>query len=1231
MRVVSISLYGFKSFAEKTIINVSSDLNAIVGPNGCGKSNVVEAVLWVLGEQSAKQLRGAKMDDVIFSGSKGRRPAQFAEVTITFDNRDHYLPIEYEEVSVSRKLFRTGESEYSINRIPVRLRDIQELFSSSGLSRQSFAIIGQGKVDEFIRQSPQERRQMIDEVSGVAKFFQKRKEAAKKLEASQLNVDRVTDLVREIEGQAEKLQTQVNAAKVWSDKKEYLDQLELKRRAAQNEKLQREFHSIDAQYNELQEEHRVLQEQFAEREKIRSVQAEAVKVLENALQRVQEKQHKAEVTKTLYEGEKKRVDGAIERVLLREKEIEVYSKSSIEKREERKKETSSTDEKLKEVESEKKALQEKITSTEKVNSSVYSDIEKLSKKLEEARLSGSELQTKVNSLSIEEKFLIKRKQEKESLFIQAKKTLQATEEQLKKLQNDDRSQRKDEIESLKKDIEEKKKKIADVTAALHTREAAVKEKEQEIIRLSSGYETVRARKEALVNMRDNFVGAHEDIRKFFQKIGVKKASSASSKETSFQFPLCLLSDFLHSELSNQPVSILSFFDSLYSTTLVVNRFEESEALFKLAEKESVRGLSCIVLEAYSSKEGTASSKKKSSSDTWLMSPKELLSSLLNRISIKSEEKGDKAQELYQSVSLKDKSLPLLHSKWFIDHLFVLRLSPQHENAMKGNTSIGRFTGEKEILLLQEEMEKQKVSLQSLRETVEASKKEVQQLIQERASLNEAMRKLDMNLVHANFQLTQIEQKKKELDILVKEKTTHAQSLEKEIQESDERLKSLLVEKNRFEKDFTEFQNRLKGIEKEIQTKKDEARSRGSELHSLRSALNTKLERIQELEKHKLRLQALEEERAVTEERMRAELSALSHEKQSLVKDREGAVRELEESLQVLQSFVKEAQSIKNELEERKKELSETLKEYQGIDKKKQSLEGKLKNTLEERSKKQAHVDIGQEEFQTFVQEYLAHSASEERDNFLKSFSEEIKEWDDSRIQSVLTSSMKEIQSLKDWLENHKSINFHAEAEFVETNERLQGLKAELHDLETTKQSIIDLIDELETKSRLEFMAAYESIRARFKENFHTLFDGGEADLILIGAESIMDAGIELKASPPGKEMRSLHLLSGGERCLTALALLFSLFQVKKAPLCLLDEVDAPLDEANVGRFNRLLQQSIGATQFILVTHNKRTMASSSKLIGVSMREKGVSCVLSVQLSQSEKERDVPKPQEASLS
>lgn len=1173
MRILSVTIHGFKSFADTTTIDLQSDITAVVGPNGCGKSNVVEAVLWTLGEQSAKELRGMKMDDVIFSGAKERKSAQHAEVKILFDNDDGYLPLGYRQVEVARKLFRTGESEYTINKNIVRLKDVQELFSSSGLSKTSFAIIGQGKIDEFIRQAPQERRRMIDEVSGVAKFFIKKKEASRRLDASEIHLDRLRDILQEVTQQLEKLDIQANMAEEWHIKTQRMLQKKYAVALLAYETAEKKCAILEKAPITFEQEIQLLKRAMGEKEQEKARLTEALFVQEKSYNRSLEKQHSIHLQKTVYESELKRIDGvengfkeraraicqSIEelqkKTLQDKKELEISVQSVALVAKEKEDETEKREEDVEELATKEKAFQE-------LQKALNSLVEVYSSALSSQK-----------STKMERDFLLLEREKKKSESRKLEKKVEELKIEYQRLIREKQHLSKESIQILKDEIGEKQKAFALIEkesiqdeATCTTLEELVGEKKKSV----QSIEAERAARRSLLERLSHDPGA---IQSVLGKIRFEKESRPA-----------LLVEYIKPFLVNAPSSLIRFLDRYYSDTVVVESLRELSLLKnELPSISKISSFSSLVLEHI---ECCRTSTNR---------PQALFQYILSMCT----ELAIKFDEL--TVFERASSI-CLAEEFEIDSLGVYRVYLPSKKGALSQPLLGMFTLEKEISSLDKAYDKALKEQEELSKKHITSKASLQRLFQEKNMLNESMRKLDMTLVERTFQLTQFQEKKSHFETLIKEcekdleaVTPFCQDVEVKIAELSALFENQQKIGEKYLQEKIEQESALKQFEKELQ------------IYKTRIFEHTRI--IEECDRRlllsknqELRYQTLLKERQEYEEELHKEQKSIKVSEDLLLVERQQIVLEQESILTSLELGQKELEIQSQLVVEKKAEyqkLEEALRlQLKQLDK----LQERLQKAIQEASQEQASLQVALQD-----KNRIFHEIENSYPNLIQNLSSIVVS---KNVQNVLDEIAQELH----WLNANKDMNFHAIEEQQKTRLRRDTIVKELRDLEESKASILCLIEDLEIESRKEFMAVFEAIRTQFKENFQLLFGGGEADLLLIGAEALSDAGVELKASPPGKEMRSLQLLSGGERCLTSIALLFALFQVKNAPLCLLDEIDAPLDEANVARFHTLLQKSASlGTQFVIVTHNRRTMTIADRLIGVSMHQKGVSCIVGVDL------------------
>ncbi|MBS0654251.1 MAG: chromosome segregation protein SMC [Verrucomicrobia bacterium] len=1152
MGLKKIEIFGFKSFAEKTTIHVNELLNAIVGPNGCGKSNIVDAVLWVLGEQSARVLRGCKMQDVIFAGTEKRKAVEMAEVTLTFCNADQFLQTPYEEVAITRRLFRDGESEYLINKKTARLRDVQELFVHTGIGKEAFAVIGQGRVAELIGQSPQERRVLLEEVSGISHFLQKRKESQKKLELAEQNLARAQDIYVEVEAQKSTLEKQAHEARKFQQQRTKLHDLEQvicsKRYHAQKElhsKLTHAIGGLDEEIQEADKQEKTLSETLGSKKKSlqewRTAQSEReaeihrvknrISLTQKDLELAKDQQNSLRASQSRSAKEIFSYQESLQQFLVKSKEI-AENLSFLEKELEEQQKAKEQAEKLSRhsalARDAKEAQLKELTSA---RFRASSQAQALENEMAKSHLTAGVSQEKIADLHMRVE--------------QAQKELE--------LQSAESGKKKAELESWIAAVEEKKKLLDKVRSDLQ-------EREKEIEGLKRAQEELRGRfvetqtKQKLLEKLENDLEGYTLAGKALLKESKKPTSPLFEKV----FPL---TDFIQEEVD--------FVDRLYDTTLVVHTIDDLEQALLLSEQMKAKELSIICLELLGITEQT-------------------LCSHLLEAAVVVESLKDAKKQLKKGAGK-----PL----WLLPGLFIDTQGVLHTSGKSGRSL---FKQKKELQELQAEIvriNEEMSRLQQKRGTVEQKR---EALISQRQELDEEMRRADMQVVSCNFQLQSIEKQKNIARDAVEKQKGEIVLLEKSLlslRESLQMKERALLEAKEALKSQEES---LVTCEKELDAHKKEYASAFEEKQKMADFYEQKRRSLHE-QRHALELVTVQE---TTDKKRYEQLRQQQEERKSR-----------------LEALEKQETDLKNKFTEIEASFAALRAAKQGAEGEGPALEKEI-TTLEEhlyglRKTKETALTAASSARAQIAHVTLELAQSEEA---LKAYPHALKdEMSDSSIEEL----EKQCRLLRNAIERTKGVNLMAIEEHEAVLQRHTLLQEQLEDLRRAKLELVQIIQGLEKESKKAFSKTYTAVKEAFQHNFETLFNGGKADLILTEGQDFLHAGIEIMVQPPGKQTRSMQLLSGGEKSLTAIALLFACFQLRPAPFCILDEVDAALDETNVERFGRLVRIFAEKSQFLLITHNKRTMGIADALIGVSMQEKGVSQIIAIDFERRSAQTKAP--------
>lgn len=1177
LRLQKIEIFGFKSFADKTLLEFHPGITAIVGPNGCGKSNISDAFRWVLGEQSAKSMRGHKMDDVINAGTTQRKPLNFAEVTITLDNEGGLLPIEFAEVSITRRLHRSGESNYFINKHPVRYKDIQSLFLDSGMGKNAYSNFEQGKMDQIINYTALERRSIFEEAAGILRFLQRKREALRKLEDSENNLLRVRDIHQEVEKQIIVLEEQAEKARVYKENKIKLEAFEKSVFVLKWENLQKKGQDICG------------------KEQAQQAQAEEMNLQIKALQ-----DQLNEAKKALWESEK----------ILRTKNEDVFKTRG--EKEMRTRERLTNQERLKEaaqkerrwqneleaIIEKRKSLYGESQSAQKQQKSTEKELLVLEKTAKSQREKVSALETEIGKLRIQQQAvqqellkLVQSENQIESELKQNSVRLENNQERREHL--GERQQKLSAlIGELAHQVSGKKDQLDEFSEILEGRKATLVEQEERLASLSEEIQKNQdvlegvqqelsdsnARQKVLVRLREEMEGFSSGSKKLLQEAANKKGPLYNKLKGIYEY--------IVPEAGGE--AALAVMMRPYGQTLVVGTKKDFDEVVAYAHSNKLKDFSLICLENL---------PKNSAKDTGtgMKGVKPLLDKIIDgqlseyflqqAFTVDATDTARKYAEKNPGVEVwSDEGV-------FIDRFQVVFYTTQSENNV--------FLREAEL----KGLEKKLTELEDAKQQLESHLKGLQQkriaLQGERIELDKLIRREEMKLVELNFALQRanadLEKYRLEDKQLGAEIRTLDDACEKLTALLKELQKSLVQEKSKggsLNETAANIQNELeqrlsvyKHDQRDLQDKEAAYQKVSDDNRKLLHALNV--------------LEVKDTESKQQEKRLEEEIQS-SREMQAQFKIKS---EEMDAGLQDVEKVLVDVMSICDQLEA-------------DVHAKKKSIDD-VEKVIVQAQQRLKHIDA--ELYQTGMQKAQNESTRASIENELQEryhlTIEEAKKM--APIDELTLEQMeKSMRSLRYELDAAGDINMTSIEEFDKHKIRYEFLNQQMDDLSISKQELIGIITQLDGESRKIFKDTFELIRINFKKNFKILFNGGEADLEFTETEDVLEAGIEIIAKPPGKQMRSINLLSGGEKCLTAMALLFAIFEVKPAPFCILDEIDAPLDDSNVERFVNVVKQFIDRCQFIIITHNKRTMAIADRLFGVSMEERGVSKLLSIEFSKN---------------
>ncbi|MBT2691415.1 chromosome segregation protein SMC [Bacillus sp. ISL-55] len=1177
-----LDVVGFKSFAERISVEFVPGVTAIVGPNGSGKSNITDSIRWVLGEQSAKSLRGAKMEDIIFAGSDSRKPLNFAEVTLTLDNEDQSLPLDYNEVSVTRRVYRSGDSEYLINKQNCRLKDIVDLFMDSGLGREAFSIISQGRVEEILNSKPEDRRTIFEEAAGVLKYKSRKKKAESKLFETQENLNRVTDIIHELEGQVEPLKIQASIAKDYLQQKEELEQIEVALTAYEIEELHDRWEKLSKQFEQHKEDEikqsAVLQKKEAEIEKMRDQLAaldESVSDLQNVLLHASEELEKLEGRREVLKERKK---NASQNKGQLEKNIEELTSS------------------VALLEKQKAEYQESVTALSAEASALQTELQE---KQEQLKLYSEDVELKIDSIKSDYIEVLNEQAgaKNEKIYIEQQLQQQAVKGSKLDNENDRFVSIRDEINEKKAEIE---KKVVSSQQELEDQARIYFEEQKKLESLKNNYEKqektlyqayqylqqAKSKKEMLEEMEEDYSG-------FFQ--GVKEVLKA--RDTRLQGIEGAIAELIHVPKQYETAIETALGGAMQH--IVVQNEENARAAIQFLKQKSFGRATFLPLSIIKGKYLASSQLALLSGNSAYIGTAadliqfdqryaEVIKNLLGNVVIARDLKG--ANEIAKMLqyrsrivtlegdvvnpggsmtggAVKQKSSSLLSRKGELEEL-TNKLADMEE---KTNLL------ESKVKSLKSETQASEARLEELRKTGE-------ELRFTQQSLKGDLREVELEQKNINERLSVYDSEKTQLD-------SDKGKLASRLVELDGLLAKYRQELVQFDKEI----ERLTELKNSNSTSKD---TLITQISDLKISLASKKEQLSHV-KEKLDSAVLQaEEQFKKLEIFKEDLSLLSSEmtdsSSGETQLEEAAKRKLQdknETLKLISSRRNERLELQNKLEDHELESKELRRLLKGINEVLKDEEVKLNRLDVELDNKLAHL----------------------REEYLLSF-------EGAKEQYPLTipadEARRRVKLIKLAIEELGTVNLGAIEEYERVSERYEFLLEQRNDLQEAKDTLFLVIEEMDHEMKKRFEHTFTAIRSHFESVFQALFGGGRADLRLTQPEDLLNTGVEIVAQPPGKKLQNLGLLSGGERALTAIALLFSILKVRPVPFCILDEVEAALDEANVYRFAQYLKKYREETQFIVITHRKGTMEEADVLYGVTMQESGVSKLVSVRLEDS---------------
>ncbi len=1179
MYLKSIEIHGFKSFANKMNFQFHNGITGIVGPNGSGKSNVADAVRWVLGEQRIKQLRGASMQDVIFSGTETRKPLSYAYVAITLDNSDHQLVIDFDEVTVARRIYRSGESEYLINGSPSRLKDVNELFYDTGIGKEGYSIIGQGQIDKILSGKPEERRELFDEAAGIVKFKRRKAAAQNKLESEKQNLVRVTDILSELEKQTGPLERQSEVAKVYLKKKEELKTLDVNVFLLENDRLKNQLAEVGEKHRIAGGDLRETREKYEHiKEEYEQVQSQ-IEELDRAIEEARASLSDAGLLRGRLEGEvavlKEQINSARgnETHLRNRKEaVEAQIAAKDRDKEEILDQKARIDQQAQEltgirdqVREQLKAVQDKI---EELNGQIETGKNAIIGELNQRATIKSKLgryDTMTEQINI-------RKAELNSRILRAKSDEEAREETIRQLEHRF-EEITDKIGAMNQDVADRESELGEIRSGLAAHDQKLRDAQQ-------NYHQEKSRLEALAGLTERYEGYGGSVKKVMEQkdqvkgiIGVvadiiqveKKYETAIETALGGNIQNIVTDD---ETTAKKMIAYLKEHRAGRATFLPLTSITRPQE-FKTPEVLNEKGVIGMADQLVST------------------DPKyrNVAKAMLGRIVV-----ADNVDNAVRIARKYDYGIRMVTLEGEL-------LVPG------GAISGGAFKNSSNLLGRRRQMEELEKKIAKLTQTIQDTSAAIEDIKAHRNKL-----RMEIEAMKADIQKCSIEQNTVRISISqarerMAEEEQGYDSMKKEEREIEGQIQEIISSKEAIQKELTASEEAEKASQQQIalwQKELEESRREESESSAHVAEWDLKVEKmLQTQEFHQVNVDRI----AGETEQSRRELEEIEEALLQSLQDAEEKSRQIEEIRQTIAA----SHDVQSQSEAKLKEDME----------KKETLGSQQKNFFtarEELAERMTALD--KEVYRLSAQKERLEETVESQINYMWN-EYEITLSDAMSIRNEemtdLPAMKREIGNLKDQIRKLGDVNVNAIEDYKNLMERYTFMKNQHDDLVEAEKTLEGIIQELDGAMRRQFNEKFAEICREFDKVFKELFGGGKGTLELMEDEDILEAGIRIIAQPPGKKLQNMMQLSGGEKALTAISLLFAIQNLKPSPFCLLDEIEAALDESNVSRYAKYLHKLTKHTQFIVITHRRGTMERADRLYGITMQEKGVSTLVSVNL------------------
>lgn len=1182
MYLKRLELQGFKSFADKTILELMPGITTVIGPNGSGKSNISDAIRWVLGEQSMKSLRGTKSLDIIFAGTQNRKSLGFAEASLVFDNSDGALPIEYTEVTVTRKIYRSGETGYYINKVPCRLKDVLELFMDTGIGKDGYSIIGQGKIDEILSNKSEDRRHIFEEAAGIVKYRTRKQESEKKLEHTKLNLLRINDILTEIEGNLEPLQMQADKAKKYLNLREELKNIEIGLFVYNIEKykqdLEKVVQDIDVMQSQCNDEEGRLERVKILKEELKSSIDEITETIENMSNIGFESQKQIEQLNSDINVAKTRIANNNENNDRYLKEIEEQNakikelKDEIEQKEAKKDNLKQNKEKFEKELNEKQAELDKLT--EKLSSKEL-EIEGYKHTVEENTDKKYELQSEINAQNINYQNFEKRQ-------AQIKQEMQSTISEL-----DGTRLNKEDIAKQFNEIENKKNK------AQNSLNEVAKQREEANQKIKSF--------ESNINILSSEMRIKESRLKFL--IETEKEKEGYIKSVKSLLKDCENIKELGKGMNGVLANIIEVPDDLQTAiemclgaslqNIVTETETDAKRLVEHLRKNNLGRASFLPI---SSVRGKKLDKIKGNESGVIGIASDLV----------------KYNKKYEQIILN-----LLGRTVIVDNMdTAIKVAKQNGYTFRIVTTEGDLINPSGAIT-GGSVAKKTVNILGRGKEIEKLEKEIKDLKQKIEKLENDKQNYEESIEGILELSANLEKELQEIDITYATEKQKVISINENIEKLEKRL------------------NRLKEEQANLEKQKEEAVSTKGDLQV---EINKIVEQNEELSKIITEFAELnkDDQKYIDDlnfdiTNLKISVSSFDESEASIQEIQERINQELENAHTSIENKNTQIEQIKKDNEELEKSIQETLQKIEEVKESVNSSSSKIEELKKERAKKSEKLSKQEDEItakfkviedlkgQLVKLDVKKTKIEEDINGIINKMWEEYELTPNNAEQyqkpENVALTQRRVNSLRTEIRELGSVNVDSIEEYKNLKDRYDFMSEQRLDLENTMSKLRKVISDMTQIMKEQFKEKFKVINKNFGEVFAELFGGGKAELTLEDEENILECGIDITVQPPGKKLQNMMLLSGGEKAFTAIALLFAILKINPAPFCVLDEIEAALDDVNVFRYADYLKKFTDHTQFLVITHRKGTMEVADTVYGVTMEESGISKLLSMKLKQ----------------